>query len=686
MKLKAKLITGVAGLSSIIILICSLFTYISIKNFSNNVDNLTNGLSEVVEKDVSGFSGHYAGTLTYLEGKNVVEKLDNIIQSIEYPLNASKSTTNPAILGELFKGFVNKNDYISSMYIASNNGIIASYSKDKMEPKQVSEEWYQKAKTLKNDQIYISNMQKNKSGQPFITISTPIYNNKQFSGVISADLNVALLSQYISQIKVGETGFIALVGADQSIIGHKDMALVKEFKKVNDLPFFKEINDGRILLDINQVTYLPLVHEKTGWTVLSVIPQEEVSSFTKTIGTNMSNKITEANTMTESSLSKLVSIQVIVIILLIAVSIVISWLIARYFVQPINSVSTLMEAVSNGDLSSKLQVKSKDEIGMLLHSVNRTIDSLRDMVKKINNLAHEADHSSNVLNEQAELSSSVAKIINDAMGEISLGSDKLSTDMFSVANNVEHNANSIQSMSENISTIAGQARKTKEVSSEGKMAMEKMKANMNVIVKQSVESSNIMKTLDMRLQQISDITKLIHDISEQTNLLSLNASIEAARAGEHGKGFAVVAQEVKKLAEQSSKSVEKVTTLISEIQNDSTKALINIDQSKKSVEEGSHVVNDSERNFHQIVTYIDDLSNNIENIAQMADEISKRSNDIFISIERVTNVSQTTTAGVEEVTGTTDEQMDSVEKVKEISSKLHELTQELKHSVGRFRL
>lgn len=686
MKLKAKLITGVAGLSSIIILICSLFTYISIKNFSNNVDNLTNGLSEVVERDVSGFSGHYAGTLTYLEGKNVIEKLDNIIQSVEYPLNASKSITNPAILEGLFKGFVNKNDYISSMYVATNNGMIASYSKDKMVPKKISEEWYQKAKALKNDQVYISNMQNDKSGKPFITISTPIYNNNQFSGVISADLNVSLLSQYISQIKVGETGFIALIGADQSIIGHKDLALVKESKKVNDLPFFKEFSDGRILLDINQVTYLPLVHEKTGWTVLSVIPQKEVSSFTKTIGTNMSNKIAEANTMTASSLSKLVSIQAIVIVLLIAVSIVISWLIARYFVQPINSVSTLMESVSNGDLSNKLKVKSKDEIGMLLHSVNKTIDSLRDMVKKINNLAHEVDQSSNVLNEQAELSSSVAKIINDAMGEVSVGSDKLSTDMYSVANNVEHNANSIQSMSDHISSIAGQARKTKEVSSEGKMAMEKMKSNMDVIVKQSVESSNIMKTLDMRLQQISDITKLIHDISEQTNLLSLNASIEAARAGEHGKGFAVVAQEVKKLAEQSSKSVEKVSTLIHEIQNDSTKALLNIDQSKKSVEEGSQVVNDSERNFHQIVTFIDDLSNNIENIAQTADEVSKRSNDIFVSIERVTNVSQTTTAGVEEVTGTTDEQMDSVEKVKEISTRLHELTQELKHSVGRFRL
>lgn len=686
MKLKGKLILGVAGLSTIIILICSLFTYISINSLSNNVDELTTGLSEVVERDVSGFSGHYAGTLTYLEGKNVVEKIDNIIQSIEFPLTTSKDTTNPTVLSQLFKGFVTENDYITTMYAATSNGIITSFSKDQVEPKQIGQDWFQKAKALKNGEFYISDIQKEKGGRQYITVSTPVYNNKQFYGVISADLNAALLSEYVSKIKVGETGFIALVGKDHSILGHKDINLVKQSKKVEDLPFFKGLDKGRILLDVNQVTYLPLVHEGTEWTVLSVIPQEEVTSFTKTISTNMSNQITEANTQTANSLSKLVSIQVIIILLLIAISIVLSWLIARYFVNPINSVSNLMEAVSNGDLSNKLQVKSKDEIGILLKSVNKTIDSLRDMVTKINTLAHEVDKSSTILNEQAEVSSSVAKIINEAMGEVSLGADKLSSDMFNVSSNVEQNANSIQSMSESVSTIAQQARKTKVVSSEGKMAMEKMKCNMGVIVKQSVESSNIMKTLDTRLQQISDITNLIHDISEQTNLLSLNASIEAARAGEHGKGFAVVAHEVKKLAEQSSVSVDKVATLISEIQNDSSKALINIDQSKKSVEEGAQVVNDSERNFHQIVTYIDDLSNNIESIAATADEISQRSNEIFNSIERVTNVSQTTTAGVEEVTGTTDEQMDSVQKVKDISSKLQSLTQELKQSVGQFRL
>lgn len=686
MRLKAKLIIGVAGLATAIILICSLFTYITVKNFSTNIEGLTKGLSEVVESDVSGFSGHYSGTLTYLEGKNVVDTLDHMIDSIELSLNSTKKITNPEVLRPLFQAFVTENDYLSSMYAANNNGIIASFSKGTLEPKLKSEDWFQKGKALKDGQFYISNLKKEKNGTEYITISTPIYNNHQLYGVISADLNANFLSDYISKIKVGQTGYITLIGADYSVIGHKDLKFVKESKKVNDLPFFKGIDKGRILLDANKVTYLPLVQEKTGWTVLSIIPQEEVSSFTKTIGTNMSNKISEAKSATATGLSKLVSIQVTVVLLLIALSIVLSWLIARYFVNPLNNVSELMSSVSNGDLSSTLQVKSKDEIGILLQSVNKTIDSLRVMVTKINALALEVDKSSSVLKEQADVSSSVAKIINDAMGEVSVGADKLSSDMFNVTNNVEQNANSIELMSKSVATIAVQARKTKEVSSDGKLAMEKMRSSMDLIVNQSIESSNIMKTLDSRLKQISDITKLIHDIADQTNLLSLNAAIEAARAGEHGKGFAVVAHEVKKLAEQSSNSVEKVATLISEIQTDSTKAVLNINESKKSVEEGSQIVNDSERNFHQIVTYIDDLSNNIESIAATADEISKRSNDIFISVERVTNISQTTTAGVEEVTGTTDEQMDAVQKVKDISTKLQVLTEELKQSIGRFKL
>lgn len=686
MTLKTKFISGVAVLSIFIILICSTFTYLSINNFSNNVDELTTGLSKDVERDVSGFAGHYAGTLIHLEGKNMVEKLDNIVSTIESSLSASKKLTDPSIQRGLFESYVTDNPYVNSMYVARNNGQLTSFPASINTSKQVNQEWFQKAKSLKNDEFYISNLQHAKDGKQFVTISTPIYQNNSFSGVISADLDITKLSEYIAEVKVGTTGFIALVGSDYAVLGHKDLSLVKEGKKVNDLPFFKNIADGKILLDIEQVTYLPLIHEKTGWTVLSVIPQDEVKSFTQTIGTNMSNKISQADETTSSSLSKIFSIQVVVVVVLVAISILLSWVISKYFVNPINSVSSLMESVANGDLSRKLTVKSKDEIGILLSSVNKTIDSLRDMVNKINTLAHEVNESSTVLNEQADVSNNVSRIVNEAMSEVSHGAEQLSSDMFSVSSNVEHNADSIQMMSDSILTIANHARETKNVSSDGKTAMEKMKANMEMIVKQSVESSIIMKSLHMRLQQISDITMLIHDIAEQTNLLSLNASIEAARAGEHGKGFAVVAQEVKKLAEQSSHSVEKVSTLINEIQNDSSKALVNMDLSKKSVEEGSEVVNESERNFQQIVRFIDELTDNIESIAATSDEISHRSTDIFNSIERVSSISQSTTAGVEEVTGTTDEQMVAVQKVKDISTRLSELTNELKKSVGRFRL
>ncbi|WP_017753483.1 methyl-accepting chemotaxis protein [Calidifontibacillus oryziterrae] len=685
MKLKTKLISGVAILSIFIILVCSLFTYISVRNFSNNVDELTAGLSKDVERDVGGFSNHYAGTLIHLEGKNMVEKLDSIVNSIESSLSASKNISNQTIQRNLFESYVNENPYLASMYIANNNGVLTAYPQSIT--KQEIDEWYQKAKDLDNGQYFISNMQQDEIGNQYITISTPVYQNNNFFGVISADLDILKLSEQISEVKVGNTGSITLIDKENTILGYQDITLVKEGKNIEDLPFFKSINDdGKILLDIEQVTYLPLVHEKTGWTVFSVIPQEEVKSFTQTIGTNMSTKIAQANEATSANLAKLVTIQIIVVIVLVAISIVLSWVISRYFVNPINSVSILMESVANGDLSRKLNVKSKDEIGMLLMSVNKTIDSLRDMVNKINTLAHEVNESSTVLNEQAEVTNNVSKIVNEAMGEVSRGAEQLSSDMFSVSNNVEQNANSIQKMSESISTIANHARETKGVSREGKTAMEKMKTNMELIVKQSVESSTIMKTLDTRLQQISEITKLIHDIAEQTNLLSLNASIEAARAGEHGKGFAVVAQEVKKLAEQSSRSVEEVSELIAEIQNDSTKALLNMEHSKRSVEEGATVVNDSERSFQKIVKFIDDLTNNIEDIAATSDEISQRSTEIFNSIERVSSVSQSTTAGVEEVTGTTDEQMVAVHKVKDISIRLTELTSELKQSVGRFRL
>ncbi|WP_409973906.1 methyl-accepting chemotaxis protein [Bacillus sp. Bva_UNVM-123] len=314
------------------------------------------------------------------------------------------------------------------------------------------------------------------------------------------------------------------------------------------------------------------------------------------------------------------------------------------------------------------------------------VDSLRGMANKMDHLIHEAEIDSKILNDQANISSHVSETVSSAMSEVASGSEQLAANMVNISTHVESNNSAVISMSERINTIVKHAQETRSITSEGQIAMTNMNNKMTRIVSQSIESTSIMKELDRKLQAINDITTLIHDISEQTNLLSLNASIEAARAGEQGRGFAVVAQEVKKLAEQSSASVDKIASLISEIQDDSTRALKNIDLGRLSAEEGAEMVNHTAMSYKNMFGFIKNLAKDIDEIAAASDTLSDSSQSISHSVDSVVAISQQTSAGVEEVTSITEEQQQSVQQVKQISTNIRRLTENLREIIKHFKV
>ncbi|WLR51832.1 methyl-accepting chemotaxis protein [Bacillus tianshenii] len=689
MTLKTKLISAVVSISVIIILACSLFSYFSITNMSNNVDDTTANLSENVKRDVSGFAGHYAGTLIHLEGKRMLAELDHQLNTAKYDLNILKEMNivrsgNAASIQTAFAPFVNNEDTIRSLFVATNNDTYTSYPSNVANKPAQQQKWYTETMRLKNGQFYLSDVYGTPQEQ-YVMISTPLYNGDTVSGMVGAEITLKPIQTALAEMKVGESGYMIVTDQNGTIIAHPDEDWIQ--KSATELPFYQSTTDqGKILLDIKQVSYLPLTQEQSGWTVLPVIPMGEIHAFTAKISQNMSKQIADAKQANAEMLKNMVSVQGIVMIILIGLSVLVSWLMARYFIRPINALSKFMERVSNGDLTEKMNVKSKDEIGKLLLSVNKMVDSLREIANKINVLATDVSKDSLTLQEQSDVSGNVSRVITDAMEEVASGAELLSSDLVHMSEYVNGSVSSIDNMNQNLAKIAKHSRETKGASEQGKQAMENMSGNMQTIVSQSNESTRLMQSLDNRLQQISEITKMIQDISEQTNLLSLNASIEAAQAGEHGRGFAVVAQEVKNLAQQSSASVDRVSSLITEIQRDSKQNLEYIEQNRQSIEEGERIVQQSEQSFEQISHFIEYLTRDIEALSEESEKLTEGSREILESIERITGISQTTTAGVQEVNGTTHEQDTSIKKVKEIASNLRQLTEQLHESTKQFKL
>lgn len=695
MSLKTKLIVGVLSTMVLIVAVSSGFTFISVSLLSENGKELTEGLSKDAQRDVSGFAEHYAGTLTYHETKNVKDSISQLIARAKSDLATIASfaevySNNPAELTVLFEKFAVQNELITNLYLGTNNKDFIIYPTDYPLPADydpTTRPWYAPAKSGEKNEFFVTDAYLDAGTEDYmITVSMPIFRNNELYGVLGADLSLEKLTASIANTKVGNTGYVILTDNKGALLAYKDKELVLKNENISSLPIYKEENEGNIYLDTAQVTYVSDKDEETGWKIYSVISQEEIKSFSDQISQNMSNRIADADKKSSSLFTKIMSIQFIIVVILLITSIFISIFFAKYFIDPIKKLAVFLQDVANGNLTHKMDIKSKDEIGLLFKSVNHMVDSLKTMAKKMNHLIQEVEKDSRILNDQVKISSHVSDTVSSAMDEVASGSEQLAADTVNISTHVENNDTAVRSMSERMNTIVKHAHETKSITSDGQTAMENMNNKMNRIVSQSIDSTSIMKELDSKLQTINDITTLIYNIAAQTNLLSLNASIEAARAGEQGRGFSVVAQEVKKLAEQSSDSVEKISSLIAEIQADSSKTLENINLGRLSAVEGAAMVEDTAKSYKNMFGFINNLAKDIDDIAGASEILSASSQSIAHSVDSVVAISQQTSAGVEEVTSITEEQKQSVQEVKKISDHLRKLTFELRESIEHFKV
>lgn len=695
LSLKTKLIVGVLSTMVLILAVSAGFTYVSVSLFSKNGKELTTGLAADAMRDVNGFAEHYAGTLTYHETVNVKASINDVISRAKSDL-ATVSNFNevfsddPKALTSLFEKIAAQNELITTMYLGTEDKKFTVYPTDYPIPSGYDptiRPWYTPAKSENKDSFIITDAYLDAGTDSYlVTVSLPLYKEDKLYGVLGIDLSLEKLTASIAGAKVGNTGYVILTDKEGALLAYKDKELVLKNENISSLPIFKERNEKNTYLDINQVTYVSDKDAETGWEIFSVISQDEIKSFSNQISQNMSKQIADADKNLQSIFTKLLSAQVIIILILLAISIAISLFFAKYFISPIKKLAAFLNGVANGDLTKKMDVKSKDEISTLFISVNHMIDSLRSMASKMNQLIIEVEKDSKILNDQAGISTHVTTTVSSAMNEVASGSEQLTLDMVNISSYVEKNDRAVHTMSKRINKIVEQAHETKAVTAEGKTATENMRNKMNRIVTQSLDSTMIMKELDQKLQTINEITTFIHEIAEQTNLLSLNAAIEAARAGEQGRGFSVVAQEVKKLAEQSSDSVGKISALITEIQTDSSKALEKIDLGRQSADQGAEMVNDTANSYDNMIHFIEHLTNDIEEIAEVSSILSSSSHSISSSVDSVIAVSEQTSAGVEEVTSMTNEQQQSVQKVKIISENLHQLTFELRELIKHFKI
>ncbi|PWV98645.1 methyl-accepting chemotaxis sensory transducer with Cache sensor [Paenibacillus cellulosilyticus] len=470
-----------------------------------------------------------------------------------------------------------------------------------------------------------------------------------------------VLMNALETVKLGNEHHLTISGEDGNVIYSFDP---KEIRKPLNLtlPVSKDKEDVSGSFNNGDDLVLYSASEVNKWRVTGSVP---VSELTKDI-------------------NRIFVITIILIAAAIVISLLIGYLIVRTVGKPINQVRDLMEKVEQGDLTVRMNVNRKDEIGKLGQSFNQMASNVGKLIHRTNETLDYVVNTSVQLQDVSRKMGDSAKEVSLATEEIARGASDLSqqsedgsTQAFSMQEEMRSFVRNNQEMQEQAEGVKGESRS-------GIEQMDILLGKTNESEKLTRETLNRAQKLMDSTKQIGQILQLMDEVAKRTNLLSLNAAIEAARAGEHGKGFAVVANEVRKLAEQSSGSIGVVTEIIGTIVDEVELTVKALKENYPIHQEQVNVAKNVDHIFRQVDSRMNGF---VQKIAQTSTSISNLQASQSTLSEMILQVSATaeeSTAISEEVASSATEQLGVSAELVQTSEKLSQLSNELRNILSEF--
>ncbi len=513
--------------------------------------------------------------------------------------------------------------------------------------------------------------------------AVPIYNNGRAVGALVAAASLDNLSALIGDITFGESGQAYMINSRGTIIAHSDIQLVHD--EYNILAEYTQDSQLKALADVTQL----MINRQQGTEEYDFKGITKFMGYAPVANTDWAMGVTAPKAEVFAELYQLNRVILFSALIILLLGIIIAYLVGSYIAKPIASMSRKAVLVANMDLTtdaSEGELNRSDEVGDMARAFQSIISSLRDFILQSSQTSELVSNASQELSATSQEYNASVEQVATTIDQIAKGASEQAMDVENAAIKASELADSIQEVLSASVALKGIAGDTEALKNKGlgiisnlTETTSKNNASMKMIEEVILQSNR-------NTEKITTITSTIEAIAGQTNLLALNAAIEAARAGEAGRGFAVVAEEIRKLAEQSSKSLKEISEIIAITSEQSQLAVGTMHEVRQAADLQSDSVNLTQTIFNDLAMAIEKTKNKVNDIGQMGEQMAERKEEILHVVVNLSAIAEENAASAEEVAATVEEQTAAMDEITASSEALSQLALSLQGTISKFKL
>ena len=660
--IKTKLMAAFLIIATLPILIVGSFSYIVAENtVEKKVSAFSQQLLSQINMNVSAFKNEYVNKTTSVITNSNLAELMKEINSDSYSYdNILKNKEVEAIL----KSTAGSDANISTFCILQDTGKILgtvdTHSQDYIKNKLKNSELYNEIRKNDSQTYWVTGINDNSEIFLMREYKDTIRHND--NGILIMAIKTNAFKNLFEKMNLDSNNNIQILDENKNIIFNIDEKNANNEVLNNIINEVYNLDDsGNFVKDNNLITFST---SNNGWKVISEVPMNLLIS--------------------DIRLSGLFTLIIGAVCGIIAV--VIGLYIAMGIVKPINSIMKLMKKAEDGDLTVILDCMKLDEIGNLSNSFNIMINKIKGLISDVsevsNTVLKNVEKVTTISNESAE----ATKQISIAVGEIATGATEQANSSSEAIDQIKVLAEKIDAVRESTKEVKDISSRTKKIGTESILVVNEL----NERTKESLEMANEINSdiceLNDSSKEIEKIIEFIKSISDQTSLLSLNASIEAARVGDAGKGFAVVANEIKKLSDQSKEATMMISNIVNNIQKKTSSTVKLVDKANNIFNEQEKSVSNTDEAFRNIIESTDNISLQIENVIVLMNDMNSYKEKTIQAVENISVLAEESSAATEEVLASVEEEKESSQELAALSNELYDSIQVLNKSMLTFKI